>query len=182
MATPVIISLLVGLVAGGAFMALWAANRIEEEGVRQFDRGFERGRWLTDISVAKAIEDQDRATGSACSSPAPANPAVHPPGHPVKSPARRCSSSPRGRHARDAAPGPVHADPRPRHHGGPSPPPPRTPGPHPRRTMPADLVAIAALAALAALAPLAADWRRRQATRRFDALYERNLLRRTGRG
>ena len=61
MATPVIISLLVGLVAGGAFMAMWAANRIEEEGVRQFDRGFERGRWLTDLSVAKAIEDQDRA-------------------------------------------------------------------------------------------------------------------------
>jgi hypothetical protein len=61
MATPVIVSLLVGLVAGGAFMAVWAANRIEEEGVRQFDRGFERGRWLTDISVAKAIEDQDRA-------------------------------------------------------------------------------------------------------------------------
>jgi len=47
--------------------------------------------------------------------------------------------------------------------------------------MPADLVAIAALV-LAALAPLAAAWRRRQATRRFDALYERNLLRRTGRG
>lgn len=61
MATPVIISLLVGLVAGGAFMAIWAANRIEEESVRQFDRGFERGRWLTDITVAKAIEDQDRA-------------------------------------------------------------------------------------------------------------------------
>jgi hypothetical protein len=61
MATPVIISLLVGLVAGGAFMAMWAANRIEEEGVRQFDRGFERGRWLTDISVAKALEEQDRA-------------------------------------------------------------------------------------------------------------------------
>jgi hypothetical protein len=48
--------------------------------------------------------------------------------------------------------------------------------------MPADLVAIAAPAALAALAPLAADWRRRRATRRFDALDERNLLRRTGRG
>jgi hypothetical protein len=46
MATPVIISLLIGLVAGGAFMAMWAANRIEEESVRQFDRGFERGRWL----------------------------------------------------------------------------------------------------------------------------------------
>ena len=61
MATPVIISLLVGLVAGEAFMAMWAANRIEEEGVRQFDRGFERGRWLTDISAARAVEDQDRA-------------------------------------------------------------------------------------------------------------------------
>jgi hypothetical protein len=61
MATPVIISLLVGLVAGGGFMAIWAANRIEEESVRQFDRGFEHGRWLTDITVAKAIEDQDRA-------------------------------------------------------------------------------------------------------------------------
>ena len=61
MATPVIISLLIGLVAGGAFMAIWAANRIEEESVRQFDRGFERGRWLTDITVAKAIEDQERA-------------------------------------------------------------------------------------------------------------------------
>jgi hypothetical protein len=61
MAAPVIISLLVGLLAGGAFMAMWAAHRIEEEGVRQFDRGFERGRWLTDISAAKAVEDQDRA-------------------------------------------------------------------------------------------------------------------------
>ena len=61
MATPVIISLLVGLVAGGAFMAIWAAHRIEEEGVRQFDRGFERGRWLTDLGAARAIEDRDRA-------------------------------------------------------------------------------------------------------------------------
>jgi hypothetical protein len=48
--------------------------------------------------------------------------------------------------------------------------------------MPADLVAIAVLAVLAALTPLAADWRRRLASRRFDAVYERNLLRRTGRG
>jgi hypothetical protein len=61
MATSVIVSLLVGLVAGGAFMAMWAANRIEEEGARQFDRGFERGRWLTDISAARAVEDQERA-------------------------------------------------------------------------------------------------------------------------
>jgi hypothetical protein len=48
--------------------------------------------------------------------------------------------------------------------------------------MPADLVAIAILALAALIVPLAADWRRRLATRRFDALYERNLLRRTGRG
>jgi hypothetical protein len=48
--------------------------------------------------------------------------------------------------------------------------------------MPADLVAIAILVVLAVLAPLSADWRRRLATRRFDAVYERNLLRRTGRG
>jgi hypothetical protein len=49
--------------------------------------------------------------------------------------------------------------------------------------MPADLVAIAVLVVLAALAaPLTADWRRRLVARRFDAVYERNLLRRTGRG
>ena len=49
--------------------------------------------------------------------------------------------------------------------------------------MPADLVALAILVVLATLAaPLAADCRRRLATRRFDAVYERNLLRRTGRG
>ena len=47
----------------------------------------------------------------------------------------------------------------------------------------ADLVVIAILVVLAVLtAPLAADWRRRLARRRFDAVYERNLLRRTGRG
>jgi hypothetical protein len=49
--------------------------------------------------------------------------------------------------------------------------------------MPANLVAIATVVALATLAaPLAADWRRRLATRHFDAVYERNVLRRTGRG
>lgn len=48
--------------------------------------------------------------------------------------------------------------------------------------MPADLAAIVTLVALATLAaPLTADWRRRLATRRFDAVYERNLLCRTGR-
>jgi hypothetical protein len=48
--------------------------------------------------------------------------------------------------------------------------------------MPADLVAVATLVLAALAAPLAAHWRRRLATRRFDAVYERNLLRRTGRG
>jgi hypothetical protein len=48
--------------------------------------------------------------------------------------------------------------------------------------MPADLVVIAVLALVALAAPLTADWRRRQVARRFDAVYERNLLRRTGRG
>jgi hypothetical protein len=49
--------------------------------------------------------------------------------------------------------------------------------------MPADPFVVTILVALAALAtPLAADVRRRLVARRFDALYERNLLRRTGRG
>ena len=83
MATPVIISMLVGLLVGGAFMAIWAANRIEEEGARQFDRGFERGRWLTDISVTQAVEDQDRARRVGllvASARPPARPAARPPG------------------------------------------------------------------------------------------------------
>jgi hypothetical protein len=56
MAAPVILSLLVGFVVGGACMAMWAATRIEEEAARQFDRGFERGRWLTDITALGAEE------------------------------------------------------------------------------------------------------------------------------
>ena len=48
--------------------------------------------------------------------------------------------------------------------------------------MPAELVAIAILVVLATFAaPLTADWRRRLVARRFDAVYERNLLRRLGR-
>ncbi len=49
--------------------------------------------------------------------------------------------------------------------------------------MSADPVVIAMPLVLATMAvPLAADLRRRLATRRFDAVYQRNLLRRTGRG
>ena len=49
--------------------------------------------------------------------------------------------------------------------------------------MSAGPVLVAILVVLTTLAArLTADWRRRLATRRFDADYERNLLRRTGRG
>ena len=60
MAVPVMIGVLVGLVFGGAAMALWAAGRIGEEAARQFDRGFERGRWLADLSVTRALEPPRR--------------------------------------------------------------------------------------------------------------------------
>ncbi len=61
MAVPVMIGVLVGLVVGGAAMALWAAGRIGEEAARQFDRGFERGRWLADLSVTRALEPPQRS-------------------------------------------------------------------------------------------------------------------------
>jgi hypothetical protein len=45
------------------------------------------------------------------------------------------------------------------------------------------LLVVALLTLLAAAGTVAADWWwRRLGTRRFDAVYERNLLRRTGRG
>jgi hypothetical protein len=164
MATPVIISLLVGLVAGGAFMAMWAANRIEEEGVRQFDRGFERGRWLTDISVARAIEDQERTRRVGLLVAGTRQPS----GPPARSGAPPVAAGPPlgPAPARVSTRSPSTADPQSAAAGG---------------TVPADLVAIATLMVLATLAPVTA-WRRRLATRRFDAGYERNLLRRTGRG
>jgi len=49
--------------------------------------------------------------------------------------------------------------------------------------MPPDPFVVVTLVVLAAIAtPLTADVRRRRVARRFDAVYERNLLRRTGRG
>ena len=64
MTVPVMIGLLVGMVVGGATMALWAAGRIGEEAARQFDRGFERGRWLADLSVTRALEPPRRGSTS----------------------------------------------------------------------------------------------------------------------
>ena len=49
--------------------------------------------------------------------------------------------------------------------------------------MPAGLLLLVVLLTpLATAGAVAADWWRRLGTRRFDAVYERNLLRRTGRG
>jgi hypothetical protein len=56
MALTVMIALLVGLIAGGAFMAIWAARRIGDEAARQFDRGFERGRWMADLSMPQGLD------------------------------------------------------------------------------------------------------------------------------
>ncbi len=56
MTTPVVVSLLIGAVIGGACMAFWAAERIQDEAARQFDRGFERGRWLNDLAAVRALE------------------------------------------------------------------------------------------------------------------------------
>jgi hypothetical protein len=50
-------------------------------------------------------------------------------------------------------------------------------------TVPAGLLLVTVLVLLAVTAgAVAPDWRRHLAARRFDAVYERNLLRRTGRG
>ncbi len=53
---PVLLALLGGLIVGGGSMAVWAARRICDESARQFDRGFERGRWLADITNAQSVE------------------------------------------------------------------------------------------------------------------------------
>ena len=63
MAVPVMISLLIGLIVGGASMAIWAAGRIGDEAARQFDRGFERGRWLADLSSTRGFEHTGRSRG-----------------------------------------------------------------------------------------------------------------------
>jgi hypothetical protein len=60
MAISVMIGLFVGLVVGCASMALWAARRIGDEAARQFDRGFERGRWLADVSTTGGLEPVGR--------------------------------------------------------------------------------------------------------------------------
>lgn len=60
MAISVMIGLFVGLVVGCASMAMWAARRIGDEAARQFDRGFERGRWLADVSTTGGLDPVGR--------------------------------------------------------------------------------------------------------------------------
>jgi hypothetical protein len=60
MAFSVMIGVFVGLVVGCASMAIWAARRIGDEAARQFDRGFERGRWLADLSTTRGLEPVGR--------------------------------------------------------------------------------------------------------------------------
>lgn len=57
----VVIGLLVGALVGGACMALWAANRIEDEAARQFDCGVEHGRWLAVLATKRALEPPGRS-------------------------------------------------------------------------------------------------------------------------
>jgi hypothetical protein len=60
MAMTVIIGVFVGLVLGCASMAMWAARRIGDEAARQFDRGFERGRWLADLTTTRGLDPAAR--------------------------------------------------------------------------------------------------------------------------
>ena len=55
----VLLALLVGVVAGGGCMAMFAACRIREEAARQFDRGIEQGRWQHEVA-ARRVTDADR--------------------------------------------------------------------------------------------------------------------------
>jgi hypothetical protein len=48
MTISVIIGVFVGLVVGCASMAMWVVRRIGGKAARQFDSGFERGRWLAE--------------------------------------------------------------------------------------------------------------------------------------
>ena len=60
MAISVIIGVFVGLVVGCASMAMWAARRIGDEAARQFERGFERGRWLADLTTTRGLDPAGR--------------------------------------------------------------------------------------------------------------------------
>jgi hypothetical protein len=60
MAISVIIVVFVGLVVGCASMAMWAVRRIGDKAARQFNRGFERGRWLADLTTTRGLDPAGR--------------------------------------------------------------------------------------------------------------------------
>ena len=60
MIISVIISVFVGLVVGCASMASWGVRRLGDKATRQFDRGFERRRWLTDLTTMRRLDPAGR--------------------------------------------------------------------------------------------------------------------------
>jgi hypothetical protein len=55
----IVLSMVIGIVVGGGFMALIAARHIGAEAARQFDRGVAEGRWR-DIGAMQPVEETAR--------------------------------------------------------------------------------------------------------------------------
>jgi hypothetical protein len=55
----IVLSMVIGIVVGGGFMALVAARHIGAEAARQFDRGVAEGRWR-DTGAMKPVEETAR--------------------------------------------------------------------------------------------------------------------------
>lgn len=60
MTISVIIDVFVGLVVGCASMAMWVVRRVGGKAARQFDTGFERGRWLADLTATRGLDPVGR--------------------------------------------------------------------------------------------------------------------------
>jgi hypothetical protein len=57
----IVLSMVIGIVVGGGFMALIAARHIGAEAARQFDRGVAEGRWrLVDAGAIQPVDEAAR--------------------------------------------------------------------------------------------------------------------------
>ena len=56
----IVLSMVIGIVVGGGFMALIAARHIGAEAARQFDRGVAEGRWRTDAGAIQPVDETAR--------------------------------------------------------------------------------------------------------------------------
>jgi hypothetical protein len=56
----IVLSMVIGIVVGGGFMALVAARHIGAEAARQFDRGVAAGRWRNDAGTTQPADDTAR--------------------------------------------------------------------------------------------------------------------------